>query len=90
MPVMTSLHRAASPRGRVRQQVWQLAGALAILLVLPGWLGGCAVVNVASTAASLVVGTVGLAADVTIGAARVTGKAIGAVAGAATPSSDEE
>ncbi len=42
------------------------------------------------TTASLLVGTVGLAADVTINAAKVTGKAIGAAASAVTPGGDEE
>ncbi len=67
----------------------RLGAVFALVAVACGWLAGCAVVSVAGTAATLVVGTVELAADVAVGAARVTGKAIGAAAGAVTPSSDE-
>ena len=42
------------------------------------------------TTASLLVSTVGLATDVTIGAAKVTGKAIGAAAGTVTPGSNDK
>lgn len=74
------------PALRTHQRAQRFVAILAVV----GLLGGCAVVTVASTAATLVVGTVGMAADVAIGAARVTGKAIGTAASAVTPSSDEE
>ncbi len=74
------------PALRTHQSAQRFVAILAVL----GLLGGCAVVAVASTAATLVVGTVGMAAGVAIGAARVTGNAIGTAASAVTPSSDEE
>ena len=48
-------------------------------------LGGCAVVAVAGTAASLAVTGVGLAADAAIGTVRLTGRAIGAAADVVLP-----
>ena len=56
-----------------------LATALAPLL------GGCTVIAVADTAASIAVGTVGLAADAAIGTVRLTGRAVGAAADAVLP-----
>lgn len=58
-----------------------------VLLSLSALLGGCAVVTVASTAVSVGVGAVGLAADAAIGTARITGKAVGAAADAVLPDS---
>lgn len=63
--------------------------ALVVLCTTP-LLGGCVVLAVADTAASIAVGTVGLAADAAIGTVRLTGKAVGAAAdlvipGPATP-----
>jgi hypothetical protein len=52
-------------------------------------LTGCAVVAVASTVASVAVGTVGLAADAAIGTVRIAGKAVGATADAVLPGSDK-
>ncbi|MBA2672773.1 hypothetical protein [Ramlibacter sp.] len=52
--------------------------ALAIVLVP---LSGCAVISVASAATSVVTTGVGLAVDATVGAVKLTGKAVGAVAG---------
>ncbi|MES2938234.1 MAG: hypothetical protein V4864_11165 [Pseudomonadota bacterium] len=49
------------------------------LAVLP--LSGCAVVAVAGAATSVVTTGVGLAVDATVGAVKLTGKAVGAVAG---------
>jgi hypothetical protein len=47
-------------------------GALfALTLACAGLLSGCAVIAVADTAATVVVGTVGLAADAVIGTARM-------------------
>lgn len=48
-------------------------------------LGGCAVITVVDTAASVAVGTMGLAADAAIGTARIAGKAVGAAADAVIP-----
>lgn len=48
-------------------------------------LNGCAVVAVADTAATVVVKTVGLAADAAVGTARIAGKAVGAAADVVTP-----
>ena len=50
-------------------------------------LSGCAVVAVADSAASLVVGTVELVGDAALGTARVAGKAVGAAVDAVLPSS---
>jgi hypothetical protein len=59
---------------------------LALLLVLAtSLLSGCAVITVASTATSIAVGTVGLAADAAIGTVRIAGKAVGAAADLAIP-----
>jgi hypothetical protein len=44
-------------------------------------LSGCAVVAVAGAATSVVTTGVGLAVDATVGAVKLTGKAVGAVAG---------
>ena len=41
-------------------------------------LGGCAVIAVAGTAASVAVSGVGLAVDAAVGTVRITGKAVGA------------
>jgi hypothetical protein len=58
--------------------------SLACILSLVG-LTGCAVVAVADVAATVDIGTVGLAADAAIGAVRIAGKGIGAIADAALP-----
>jgi hypothetical protein len=60
---------------------------LLTLIALAGLtLGGCAVVAVASTVASVAVGTVGLVADAAIGTVRIAGKVVGAGADAVLPS----
>lgn len=46
------------------------------------------VLAVADTVGTVAVKTVGLAADGAIGAVKITGKAVGAVAGAVIPDSD--
>ena len=51
-------------------------------------LSGCAVVAVASTAASVAASGVGLAADAAIGTVRLTGRAIGAAATVVLPSDE--
>jgi hypothetical protein len=60
-------------------------GVLAALLAASGLLGGCAVVSVVGTAASVAASGVGLAADAAIGTVRLTGKAVGAAADAVLP-----
>ncbi len=60
-----------------------LRTAAAALLCLLG--SGCAVVTVAGAAVSVGVTAVGVAADVAVGAVKVTGKAVGAAAGAVLP-----
>jgi hypothetical protein len=66
-----------------------LKNRTALLLVLAAsLLQGCAVIAVADVAATVAVKTVGLAADATIGTARLAGRAVGAVADAAIPGGD--
>jgi hypothetical protein len=48
-------------------------------------LQGCAVVAVADTVGTIAVKTVGLVADATIGVVKISGKAVGAAAGAVIP-----
>ncbi|MCM2251565.1 MAG: hypothetical protein NDJ19_04310 [Ramlibacter sp.] len=52
---------------------------LAMALLATSMLGGCAVVTVAGAAVGVAATGVGLAADAAVGAARLTGKAVGAV-----------
>lgn len=70
------------PRPHVSRQ---RAAMLVSSLILASALGGCAVVSIAGTAASLAASGVSLAADAAIGTVRITGKAVGAVAGAVLP-----
>lgn len=65
-----------------------LRGAVAGTLLACGLLSACAVVGVASTVVGVGAGAVGLAADATIGAARLTGKAVGAAVDAARTDDD--
>ncbi len=58
---------------------------LLLLALAASLLPGCAVITVASTATSIAVGTVGLAADAAVGTVRITGKAVGAAADAVLP-----
>ena len=55
------------------------------LLVASLSMSGCAVIAVADTAASLVIGTVELVGEAALGTARVAGKAVGAAADAVLP-----
>ena len=55
-------------------------GFLTLSLLSVASLGGCAVVSVASTAVSISAGAVGLAADATVGTAKVAGKLVGKAA----------
>ncbi|HSV83671.1 MAG TPA: hypothetical protein VLK85_31125 [Ramlibacter sp.] len=52
-------------------------------------LGGCTVIAIADTAASLAIGGAGLAVDAAVGTVKLTGKAVGAAAGAVLPGGDE-
>lgn len=63
----------------MRPVLFALTGAAAALLT------GCAVVTVASTAASIAASGVSLAADAAIGTVRITGRAIGAAADVVLP-----
>ncbi len=64
----------------LRQAAMALGLALSAM-VLPG----CTVLAVVDTAASVAIGTAGLAADAAIGTVRITGKAVGAAADAVLP-----
>lgn len=61
----------------------------ALLLATCLGLGGCAVVAVAGTAASLAVTGASLAVDAAVGAAKLTGAAVGAAAGAVLPKGED-
>ena len=52
-------------------------------------LSGCTVITVAGTAAGLAVTAGSLAVDAAVGTVSLTGKAVGAVAGAVLPGGDE-
>ena len=52
-------------------------------------LAGCAVVTVAGTVAGVAVTGAGLAVDAAVGAARITGKAVGAAADMVLPGEPE-
>lgn len=59
------------------------------VLALAAVLAGCTVLSVAGTAVSVGATAVGVAVDVTVGAARVTGKVIGGAVDAVTSSEDD-
>jgi len=52
------------------------------------FLGGCAVITVAGAAVGVAATGVGLAVDAGVGAVKLTGKAVGAAAGAVVPDGD--
>lgn len=62
----------------------------AVVAILAAALGGCAVVTVAGTAASVAVTAGSLAVDAAVGTVKLTGKAVGAAADAVLPSGGEE
>jgi hypothetical protein len=66
------------------------ASRLAPLVLLTGCLllSGCVVLAVADTVGTVAVKTVGLAADATIGAVKITGKAVGAAADLVLPDNE--
>jgi hypothetical protein len=51
---------------------------------------GCTVITVAGTAAGLAVTAGSLAVDAAVGTVKITGKAVGAAAGAVLPSGDDK
>ena len=63
------------------------AGLVAILAAA---LGGCTVITVAGTAASLAVTAGSLAVDAAVGTAKITGKAVGLAADAVLPGDDAQ
>ena len=75
------LHRC-KPSAPFRWTPW-----LALMVTAP-LLTGCMVLAIADTVGTVAVKTVGLAADGAIGAVKITGKAVGAVAGAVIPDGD--
>jgi hypothetical protein len=64
------------------------AATLCLLLASTA-LAGCAVITVAGAAAGIAVTGAGLAVDAAVGAVKLTGKAVGAAAGAVMPGGDE-
>lgn len=72
---MTRLRRTATAASLL------LAGAL---------LGGCTIITVAGTAASLAVTAGSLAVDAAVGTVKVTGAVVGAAADVVLPSSDKK
>lgn len=60
----------------------------AFIALLAAALGGCAVVTVAGTAASVAVTAGSLAVDAAVGTAKITGKAVGLAADAVLPGDD--
>lgn len=75
---------------RISPAQWARAWAAACLIAAgTSLLGGCAVIAVADTAATVAVKTVGVAADAAIGTVRITGKVVGAAVDAAIPDSPE-
>ena len=61
----------------------------AVLAILATSLTGCAVVTVAGAAASVAVTAGSLAVDAGVGAVKLTGKAVGAAAGAVLPGGED-
>jgi hypothetical protein len=61
-----------------------------LVAVLAAALGGCTVITVAGAAAGLAVTAGSLAVDAAVGTVKLTGKAVGAAAGAVLPGGDEE
>jgi hypothetical protein len=60
----------------------------AVLALVAAALGGCTIITVAGTAASLAVTAGSLAVDAAVGTARITGKAVGLAADAVLPSGE--
>jgi hypothetical protein len=62
----------------------------AFALAASSLLTGCAVVTIAGAAVGIAATGAGLAVDAAVGAVKLTGKAVGAAADAATPSDGDE
>jgi hypothetical protein len=60
------------------------------VLLMATLLNGCVVLSVADTVASTAVKAGGLVVDGAVGAAKITGKAVGAAADAVIPDGEEE
>jgi hypothetical protein len=71
---------------RVHASTFRLLRRGAALAIATSLVSGCAVVAVTTTAVGLAATGVGLAVDAGVGAAKITGKAIGATVDAVTPS----
>ena len=67
----------------------RLARALLIGAAL-ATLGGCTVLTIAGAAASVAVTGASIAVDAAVGAARLTGKAVGMAADAASPDDEDK
>ena len=63
---------------------------VAAVASLAACLGGCTVITVGAAAASLAVTAGSLAVDAAVGTVKLTGKAVGAAAGAVLPGDDEK
>jgi len=61
------------------QSLVRACAVIGAIIFATALLGGCTVIAVAGTAASVAVSGVGLAADAAVGTVRLTGKAVGAV-----------
>jgi hypothetical protein len=61
-----------------------------LVAFLAAALGGCTVITVAGAAAGLAITAGSLAVDAAVGTVTLTGKAVGAAAGAVLPGGDEE
>ena len=77
--LLTELRKMISPR---YFSIFLCIGLLA--------LQGCTVLAVADAVGTVAVGTAGLVADAAVGTVRLGGRAIGAVAGAALPATNDE
>jgi hypothetical protein len=62
---------------------------LALAGLVAAALSGCTVITVAGAAVGLAATAGGLAVDAAVGTVKMTGKAVGAVAGAVLPGGDE-
>ena len=65
------------------------AASLAILAAAGTVLGGCTAIVVTGAVVGVAASGVGLAVDAGVGAVKLTGKAVGAAAGAVMPGGDE-
>lgn len=75
----STLGRGRNPAARALQAARLMrrpACALAVALILPQLLAGCAVVAVTATTVSVTATAVGLAADAAVGTAKVVGKGV--------------